>query len=78
MTHPTSTPENSPKAEPQAIRRRVVRAARAPNPQACGCGRPVAFDLEKHAFFCIGCGATRLCVCLRSAVSGIVRPVNVA
>lgn len=57
---------------------RTLRAARAPTPRACGCGRTVAFDVEKREFFCIGCGAARQCLCLRSRVSGLVRPVNVA
>ncbi len=77
MTNPT-TSAVTPDAETTAVHHRSVHAARAPTPRACGCGRPVAFDLEKQAFFCIGCGATKQCLCLRSRVSGIVRPVNVA
>ncbi len=57
---------------------RTVHASRARTPRACGCGRAVAYDLEKQEFFCVGCGASRKCLCLRSRVSGLVRPVNVA
>lgn len=53
-------------------------ATRTPTPRACGCGRAVAFDVAKREFFCIGCGAAKQCLCLRSAVSGLIRPVNVA
>lgn len=55
-----------------------VQAARIPTPRACGCGQPVAFDLDKHEFFCIGCGASKLCVCVRSLFSSTIRPVQVA
>ncbi len=58
--------------------RSTARASRAPTPHACGCGRPVAYDVAKREFFCIGCGAAEQCLCLRSRVSGLVRPVNVA
>lgn len=54
-----------------------VHATRAPTPRACGCGLPVAFDVESHAFFCIGCGSTKECTCRRSLLSATVRPVNV-
>ncbi len=64
---------------PSLFRRGVpqVRATRAPTPRACGCGLPVAFDVEKHEFFCIGCGNAKDCVCRRSALTSSVRPVNV-
>jgi hypothetical protein len=58
--------------------RRAVYARRIPQPASCGCGSPVAFDIEKHEFFCIGCGAAKECTCLRSLWSSTVRPVNVA
>ena len=54
-----------------------VTAMRAPTPQACGCGLPVAFDLDAHQFFCIGCGGTKECTCRRSLFSSTTRPVNV-
>ncbi len=54
-----------------------AHATRAPTPQACGCGQPVAFDVEKHEFFCIGCGSGKVCTCRRSPWSANVRPVNV-
>lgn len=61
-----------------ALVRRVVRARRIPNPASCGCGSPVSFDVERHEFFCIGCGAAKECTCLRSPWTSTVRPVNVA
>ncbi len=54
-----------------------VHASRVPTPQACGCGQPVAFDAERHEFFCIGCGRAKECLCRRSWLSSNVRPVNV-
>jgi hypothetical protein len=54
-----------------------VHALRAPKPQACGCGLPVAFDVETHEFFCIGCGGAHECTCRRSLLSSTVRPLNV-
>ncbi len=56
---------------------RHVHADRAPTPEACGCGLPVAFDVARHEFFCIGCGNARECVCRKSLLSSTVRPVNV-
>jgi len=61
-----------------AVRHREVRARRILKPAACGCGSSVAFDIEKHEFFCIGCGAARECTCRRSLLGSTVRPVNVA
>ena len=55
----------------------LVHATRAPTPQSCGCGMPVAFDVESHAFFCIGCGSTKECTCRRSLLSSTVLPVYV-
>lgn len=40
-----------------------AHAKRVPTPQTCGCGLPVAFDLERQEFFCIGCGASTKCEC---------------
>ncbi len=77
MAHEPDTPDIAPDAFGQRLPR-TVHASRTPTPRACGCGRPVAFDLGKQEFFCIGCGAARKCLCLRSRVSGSVRPVNVA
>ncbi len=54
-----------------------VRAAKVPNPSACGCGRQVAYDVQSKAFFCIGCGQTQECVCRRDILTSTVRPVNV-
>ncbi len=54
-----------------------IEAARVPTPSACGCGLPIAFDLDKHEFFCIGCGASKLCLCRRSPFSSGTRPVHV-
>ena len=57
---------------------RTVHAARIPKPAACGCGMPVAFDVSRQEFFCIGCGAAAVCTCRRSAWGSTHRPVNVA
>lgn len=58
-------------------RRQEQHAHRAETPHACGCGLPVAFDPERHEFFCIGCGEAGECVCRKSLLSSVVRPVNV-
>ncbi len=63
---------------PGAVHRRSLRAERVPTPASCGCGLPVAFDLDRKEFFCIGCGAGKACTCRRSAWTSTVRPVNVA
>jgi len=76
----TSTQEPAAGHGTPAERRRglaEVRAARAPTPAACGCGLPVAFDVERHEFFCTGCGSAKQCVCRRSRLTSVVRPVNV-
>ncbi len=62
----------------EAVHRRALHADRIPTPTACGCGLPVAFDVERKEFFCIGCGAGKECICRRSAWTSTVRPVNVA
>ncbi|HII40651.1 MAG TPA: hypothetical protein HA326_05475 [Thermoplasmata archaeon] len=54
-----------------------VHAVRAPTPQACGCGLRVAFDVERHEFFCIGCGGAEECTCRRSRFATTARPVKV-
>lgn len=76
------TDTNGPRAgfvSPSAFHGGVprVRAIRAPTPQACGCGLPVAFDVERHEFFCYGCGGARECTCRRSRFTSTLRPVNV-
>ncbi len=63
---------------PEHAVHRAVHAERVPKPEACGCGMPVAFDVERREFFCIGCGAFRECTCRKSAFGATVRPVNVA
>jgi hypothetical protein len=60
-----------------SVHRRGRRAVRIPRPESCGCGMPVAFDVGRKEFFCIGCGAARACTCRRSAWSSTDRPVNV-
>ena len=60
-----------------AVHRRSFHADRIPKPASCGCGLPVAFDVERKEFFCIGCGADRACTCRRSAWTSTTRPVNV-
>ncbi len=77
MTSATKTSEEAAGAEAPAFHRRRVRAERAPTPQACGCGLPVMFDPEKHEFFCIGCGASKVCTCRTSLLGSAGRPVNV-
>lgn len=77
MTDDTKTSQSSPDAGTPAFHHRRVRASRAPTPQACGCGLPVAFDPEKHEFFCIGCGAAKLCTCRTRFPGSAGRPVNV-
>ncbi len=64
---------------PTRVRRgtQATHATRAPTPQACGCGLPVAFDVGSHEFFCIGCGGAKECTCRRSLFSSRDRPVNV-
>ncbi len=73
--------ENAEASEPgtatQAVFRRALHADRVARPQSCGCGLPVAFDVERKEFFCIGCGAGQACSCRRSAWSATVRHVNV-
>ena len=54
-----------------------VHAKRVPTPQACGCGLPVAFDLEKQEFFCIGCGSSNKCDCRGPRLGYRGRSVNV-
>lgn len=71
-------PSGSPVVSVPTAHHREVRARRLPKPTACGCGSAVAFDVEKHEFFCIGCGAARACTCRRSLLTATVRPVNVA
>lgn len=73
VTTMTTVPPSSP--ESRHVR---AHAARVATPRACGCGQPVAYDLNKHEFFCIGCGASKLCLCIRSPFSSGVRPVQVA
>ncbi len=77
VAHELETPDAVGDAPGQPVPR-TVHASRAPTPRACGCGRAVAYDLEKQEFFCVGCGGSRKCLCLRSRVSGLIRPVNVA
>lgn len=60
-----------------AVPHRARHAARVPKPAACGCGMPVAFDVGRKEFFCIGCGAATACTCRRSAWRSTDRPVNV-
>ncbi len=60
-----------------ALPNRRIHAACVPNPLACGRGMPVAFDVDKREFFCIGCGQARACVCVRSPFSSAIRPVRV-
>ena len=71
-------PSGSPVVSVPAAHHREVRARRLPKPTACGCGSAVAFDVEKHEFFCIGCGAAQECTCRRSLLTATVRPVNEA
>lgn len=75
------TDDPSPNGQPArtAVRRtsRLVHATRAPTPRACSCGMPVAFDPEKHEFFCIGCGGAKTCTCGRSLFGSEGRPVNI-
>ena len=59
------------------VHRRARRAVRIRKPDACGCGMPVAFDVGRKEFFCIGCGAATACSCRRSAWHSTDRPVNV-
>ena len=54
-----------------------LHAARVPTLRICGCGLPVAFDVDKHEFFCIGCGASKECLCRRSRFAAPSRPVRV-
>ncbi len=76
MSNPTKTKEST--ASPEAgFHRRGVHASRAPTPRACGCGLPVMFDPEKHEFFCIGCGASKVCTCRTKLLGSSGRPVNV-
>ncbi len=77
MSEKARTSENIPDTSHPPFHPRPVRATRAPTPQACGCGLPVAFDPEKQEFFCIGCGASRVCTCGRSLFGSAARPVNV-
>jgi len=76
MANDTKTSEIVPSAGAAGFHRRV-HASRAPTPQACGCGLPVAFDPEKHEFFCIGCGASKVCTCRTTLLGSSGRPVNV-
>lgn len=78
MTDTTVLSSDSHRAPAPAPVHRAVHAARIPKPSACGCGLPVAFDVSKREFFCIGCGAAAQCMCRRSAWTSTVRPVNVA
>jgi len=77
MSHTTDARAES--ASPSAFHGGTprVHAIRAPTPQACGCGLPVAFDVERHEFFCSGCGGAKECTCRRSRFTATVRPVNV-
>lgn len=52
-------------------------AARIPKAVTCGCGRPALFDLAKREFFCIGCGEAKLCLCVKSPLTSMARPVRV-
>ncbi len=76
MSESTTGSKNA--ANSPVLARRRVHAARVSKPEACGCGAPIAFDVERKAFFCVGCGAFRSCTCRRSALTSQVRPVNVA
>ncbi len=77
MTSDTKTSHNAVNAEAPAFHPRLIHAERAPRPRACGCGLPVMFDPEKHEFFCIGCGASKVCTCRTSLLGSAGRPVNV-
>ncbi len=76
MTDDTKTCTNPP-GEAPGFHHRRVHASRAPTPRACGCGLPVAFDPEKHEFFCIGCGASQVCTCRSALLGSQGRPVKV-
>ncbi len=78
MSDTTLNAPGSAGASIPETRRGAVRAAKIPRPAACGCGSAVAFDADKKEFFCVRCGAARLCTCLRSVWTSTVRPVNVA
>ncbi len=78
MTDETKTSAGSAEAVPETVHRRRVQAARLPTPTACGCGLPVAFDPVKQEFFCIGCGASQVCLCRSTLMGSQGRPVKVA
>ena len=78
MTSGTKTQDDSLDEAAHPFHRRTVHASRAPRPKACGCGLPVAFDLDRHEFFCIGCGSSQLCTCGGAFLGRGGRPVNVA
>ena len=77
MANDTNPSERVSRAGTPAVHRRGVHATRAPTPRACGCGLPVAYDPVKQEFFCIGCGASKVCTCGRSLLGSSGRPVNV-
>lgn len=77
MTDDMKTSDRVPSTGTPGFHPRLVHASRAPTPQACGCGLPVAFDPEKHEFFCIGCGASKVCTCRSTLLGSAGRPVNV-
>ncbi|HLE54282.1 MAG TPA: hypothetical protein VI999_03460 [Thermoplasmata archaeon] len=77
MTTPNDASAGLRPAAGARVRYPPIRALRVAKPRACGCGRPVSFDVDKHEFFCIRCGAAKLCVCRRSPLTSIVRPVQV-
>ncbi len=77
MTNTEDPPVSAPEDLERPLRYPRIHAARVPMPEACGCGRAVSFDLDKHEFFCIGCGCAKMCVCRHSTLTSMVRPVQV-
>ena len=77
MTSTKDASIHSGSTESRPSRNWRVHAARVPTLRTCGCGLPAAFDVDKHEFFCIGCGGSKECLCRRSRFATSSRPVRV-